>query len=280
MAAATRWAVVKSDCAARGAARAGRTAGIRVRARQWHRLAMRPLVGTPRTTEAASPLAEKTAGGDRTLRDGVDLAVGAHRGVTSRTPPCRLVASPSAETVTSMRVPWAAKAGRSAETMTAATLAVFSVVPRVLTPRRSSMPIRLCCVNGALRSVSPVLVEADHEAAADQHVVANAFDIDDVLDARTGVCLDRHGGGQRRRRARASGGAETKGLISQDMDQPINRLRYGVLLAKGMPFGGLTQLLDLYIFCFRGTEKPGFEGPAGISCRGAANPAAGACGAS
>jgi len=50
----------------------------------------------------------------------------------------------------------AAKAGRLAVTITAATFLVLSVASRVLTPRRSSMASRLCLVKGALRRASPV----------------------------------------------------------------------------------------------------------------------------
>jgi hypothetical protein len=90
------------------------------------------------------------------LRDGVDLAVGAEEGVTRSVPPCRDFASPSAETVTSSRVPCVENAGRFAVTITAATFAVRSVVPRVLTPRRSSIACKDCLVKGVLLSVSPV----------------------------------------------------------------------------------------------------------------------------
>ena len=59
-------------------------------------------------------------------------------------------------TETSMRVPWAEKAGRFAVTITAATFLVCIVVPRVLTPSRSSMVWMLCWVNGAFFRESPV----------------------------------------------------------------------------------------------------------------------------
>ncbi len=52
--------------------------------------------------------------------------------------------------------PAAAKAGKLAVTITAATFLVSMVASRVLTPRRSSMSIRLCLVMGALRRLSPV----------------------------------------------------------------------------------------------------------------------------
>ena len=60
-------------------------------------------------------------------------------GVASKVPPSRLPASHTADTVTSMRVPLAAKGGRFAVTMTAAAFLVFSVELRVLTPIRSIM---------------------------------------------------------------------------------------------------------------------------------------------
>ena len=61
-----------------------------------------------------------------------------------------------AEAVTSMRVPWVANGGRSAVTMTAATLPVRICWPRILTPSRSSIACSDCLVKGALLSVSPV----------------------------------------------------------------------------------------------------------------------------
>jgi hypothetical protein len=70
------------------------------------------------------------------------------------------VASPIALTETSMRAPWRAKAGRVAVTMTAATLRgrrVAASVASIATPKRSSMPMRLCWVNGEFVRVSPVV---------------------------------------------------------------------------------------------------------------------------
>ncbi len=66
------------------------------------------------------------------------------------------MASPNADTVTSMRSPWRANGGNVAVTMTAATLSVFSAVSRALTPSRSSMPIRLSRVKIERFNVSPV----------------------------------------------------------------------------------------------------------------------------
>ena len=62
--------------------------------------------------------------------------------MTSSVPPVRLVASPSAETATSMRLPLRAKAGRSAVTITAATFLVWSLASwsRVLTPEPFQHP--------------------------------------------------------------------------------------------------------------------------------------------
>jgi hypothetical protein len=66
------------------------------------------------------------------------------------------LASPSADTVTSIRVPWVPNAGRLPVTMTAATLPVRMVAPRMLTPMRSSIACSDCLVKGMLLSVSPV----------------------------------------------------------------------------------------------------------------------------
>ena len=60
--------------------------------------------------------------------------------------------------LTSILLPDRAKAGRLAVTMTAATFLVCSLLSwsRVLTPRRSSMPMSDWRVNTALSSRSPV----------------------------------------------------------------------------------------------------------------------------
>ena len=55
-----------------------------------------------------------------------------------------------------MRVPWVAKGGRLPVTITAATLPVRMVAPRMLTPMRSSIACSDCLVKGMLFSVSPV----------------------------------------------------------------------------------------------------------------------------
>jgi hypothetical protein len=65
------------------------------------------------------------------------------------------LASPIAETVMSMREPCREKGGSVAVTITAATLLVRSAVSRALTPRRSSMPMRLSRVKIERLSVSP-----------------------------------------------------------------------------------------------------------------------------
>ncbi len=117
------------------------------------------------------------------------------------------MASPSAPRLTSTRVPWRANAGRVAVTMTAATFLVRNVLEmsRVLTPSRSSMPIRLCCVNGRVIDRVAGAVEADHQAVAHQHIAADAFEIGDVLDA--GLGGDRAGGHKGQRDGRTGGQA-------------------------------------------------------------------------
>ena len=103
-------------------------------------LEMRPAVGTPRVTLAASPWAEKppTATGPWPTR--IDLAVGAEQRRDQQGAALQILGvAHGAETDTSMRVPGAAKAGRLAVTITAATFLVCMVWPRVLTPSRSSM---------------------------------------------------------------------------------------------------------------------------------------------
>ena len=121
--------------------------------------------------------------------------------MTSRVPPCSDFESPSAETVTSSRVPCVEKAGRFAVTMTAATLAVRRLAPRVLTPRRSSIACSDCLVKGALLRRVAGAVEADHEAIADELVLAHALDRREILDARE----------RRRGRRRRDQGRRAKG---------------------------------------------------------------------
>ena len=85
-----------------------------------------------------------------------------------------------------MREPGAAKAGRLAVTITAATFLVCMIWPRVLMPSRSSMVwMRLLGERRVLQAVAGA-VEADHQAIADQHIVADALDLDQVLDPGEG----------------------------------------------------------------------------------------------
>ena len=88
-----------------------------------------------------------------------------------------------------MREPCDEKGGKVAVTITAATFLVLIVVksPLELMPRRSSMPIRLRSVKGALVSRVAGAVKADDQAIAHQHIVAHAFEIDDILKARGGM---------------------------------------------------------------------------------------------
>lgn len=60
-----------------------------------------------------------------------------------------------ADTVTSIREPWLAKAGRLAVTITAATLAVFRLASRVLTLKCSSIALSDWLVKAELRRLSP-----------------------------------------------------------------------------------------------------------------------------
>ena len=71
-------------------------------------------------------------------------------------PPIRLLASPIADTFTSIVPPARAKAGNSAVTKTAATFLGRYCSPLTLTPRRSRMFDIISSVNGAFRMPSPV----------------------------------------------------------------------------------------------------------------------------
>ena len=79
-------------------------------------------------------------------------------GVITSVPPMSEVASPIAETVTSIWLPARAKGGRSAVTSTAATLRALSCSPATLTPSRSSRLTIASSVKGELRKESPVLL--------------------------------------------------------------------------------------------------------------------------
>ena len=71
-------------------------------------------------------------------------------------PPISEVASPSEDTVTSMREPVPMKAGNSLVTVTAATFLLREFCERMLTPMRSSIDCIDCSVKGELRMESPV----------------------------------------------------------------------------------------------------------------------------
>ena len=89
-----------------------------------------------------------------------------------------------AETVTSICVPWAEKGPRLAVTMTAATfLVLMAGAARVDAQPLQHGLQRLLGEGRVLQRIAGV-VQADHEAVADQHVVADAFDVGQILDAR------------------------------------------------------------------------------------------------
>ena len=77
-------------------------------------------------------------------------------GVITSDPPASEDASPSEETVTSMREPERTKGGRLAVTITAATFLARVAPVSVAMPRLFSMERIDCSVKGALRMLSPV----------------------------------------------------------------------------------------------------------------------------
>ena len=81
-----------------------------------------PEVGTPCVTLSAWPLGDHPARDDGALGDRVICPSAAFSGVITSVPPRRLLASPIAETVTSIWLPARAKGGSVAVTKTAATL--------------------------------------------------------------------------------------------------------------------------------------------------------------
>ncbi len=137
---------------------------------------MRPAVGTPWVNVSALPVVAKSGHGKRPLRNRVDLVVGAAMsGDRISEPPASEVASPSEETVTSMREPLPTKAGSSAVTMTAAMFLVRMLELRTLMPIRSSIDCSDCCGERRVAQAVAGAVETDHEAIADQLVGAHAL---------------------------------------------------------------------------------------------------------
>ena len=95
-------------------------------------------------------------------------------------------------------MPLAAKGGRLAVTITAAAFLVLRLALRVLTPSRSIMLSSDWRSIGAVAQAVARAVEAEHDAIADQLVVAHAFDIDDVLQPRAGEGRRAKAGGDSR----------------------------------------------------------------------------------
>ena len=125
--------------------------------------------------------------------------------MTSSVPPVRLVASPRAETATSIRLPLRAKAGSSAVTITAAMFLVCEL--RHLVAGVDAQPLqhadqRFAGEHGVVQLVAGV-VQPDHQAVADQLVLADALDVGDVLDADLG--RGRQRGGERQSAGPAGG---------------------------------------------------------------------------
>ncbi len=119
-------------------------------------LGMRPTVGTPWLTVSAWPTAAVPETATSPCATACTLPSAPDIGVSTSVPPISDVASPIEETVMSMRWPRFMNGGRSAVTMTAATLRLRSASLRTLIPSRSSIDCIVCSVNGALRKVSPV----------------------------------------------------------------------------------------------------------------------------
>ena len=119
-------------------------------------LEMRPAVGTPCETASAWPCTSNPVTDTGPCAEAIVCPSGPPNCVISSVPPSSDVASPIADTVTSMRSPTSAPVGSSAVTTTAATLRFLSEVPRELMPKRSIIDCIDCSVNGMLRNVSPV----------------------------------------------------------------------------------------------------------------------------
>ena len=148
-----------------------------------------------------------------------------------------------------MREPAPIEGGRSAVTMTAATLRVRSVVGRggllvlvvsflTLMPMFSSIDCRDCSVNGALRKRVAGAVQADDEAVADDLVFAHALDVRDVLDADGGLGA---GGGEKQDERKQDPGHDPSttltvpsGWTTPLMITPVSVFRIG-MSAPGAP---------------------------------------------
>jgi hypothetical protein len=128
----------------------------------------------------ATGTAEEAADRDGALRHRVDAAVGSEERVWSRTPPWSDLASPIEATFTSTLEPGFRKGPMSAVSMTAATfLALMSV-------RAEREAVALEGVGDGAERGGGVAVtiagETNHEAVADELVVAAAFDQREVFD--------------------------------------------------------------------------------------------------
>ena len=135
--------------------------------------------------------------------------------VSTRMPPCRLVASPMAAAVESMRMPGWAKAGRVAVTITAAVFFTRMVVGETATPIRSSILVRLWLEKMVCWRVAGSR-QPDHHAVADQLVFADAFHRNQIFQT-----------GRRSRRPGQPAGTMQKamadGLHSQKGNSPNSR---------------------------------------------------------
>ena len=83
-----------------------------------------------------------------------------------------------------MRVPWVPKAGRLAVTITAATLPVRRVCAADVDAEPLQHRLQRLLGEGDVVEGVAGAVEADHQAIADELVLAHALDIGEVLDAR------------------------------------------------------------------------------------------------
>jgi hypothetical protein len=83
------------------------------------------------------------------LRHRIDVTVGAEQGGDEERAALQVLG------IAKRGVPWVPKAGRLPVTITAATLPVRIVAPRMLTPMRSSIACSDCLVKGMLFRVSP-----------------------------------------------------------------------------------------------------------------------------
>jgi hypothetical protein len=141
-------------------------------------LAIRAAVGTPRETDEAAPLAAIAPVVSAPCATPYTSPSAASSGVTSRVPPVRSVASPSAETATSIRPPGQIVRDDLGGLVLGRELGLL--VARVHAEALQHPDQRLPGEHGVVQLVAGA-VQPHDEPVADELVDAHALDVRDVL---------------------------------------------------------------------------------------------------